>query len=192
MTSLRPDLTSMSNWAAVSGQCVRPPPGRSGCAPLRGGSQNRPPPGHDLPHPPPRRLLFGDKGRPEVGTGVLERVMREMNRRTDVGVRWSLPGARAVLMAKLGRKYRHRQWAPTRNPPPHQLGGSPSWLEAMSIRRLTTRISLVGDPYRLTRALTFAGIPYLRVRFGLPRELTFRPPAMSRAASARETGPHGR
>ncbi len=37
--------------------------------------------------------------------------MREMNRRTDVGVRWSLPGARAILMAKLGRKYRYGQWA---------------------------------------------------------------------------------
>lgn len=44
-----------------------------------------------LTNPAAGRLLFGDKGRPEVGTGVLERVMREMNRRTDVGVRWSIP-----------------------------------------------------------------------------------------------------
>lgn len=65
-----------------------------------------------LTHPGAGRLLFGDKGRPELGTGVLERVMREMNRRTDVGVRWSVPGARAILMVKLGRKYRHGQWAP--------------------------------------------------------------------------------
>lgn len=63
-------------------------------------------------HPGAGRLLFGDKGRPELGTGVLERVMREMNRRTDVGVRWSIRGARAVLMVKLGRKYRHGPWAP--------------------------------------------------------------------------------
>lgn len=69
-----------------------------------------------LTRPDAGRLVFGDKGRPELGTGVLERVMREMNRRTDVGVRWSLPGARAILMVKLGRKYRHGQWAPTPEP----------------------------------------------------------------------------
>lgn len=69
-----------------------------------------------LTHPAAGRLLFGDKGRPELGTGVLERVMREMNRRTDVGVRWSLPGARAILMVKLGRKYHHGQWAPETEP----------------------------------------------------------------------------
>ena len=66
-----------------------------------------------LTHPGVGRLLFGDKGRPELGTGVLERVMREMNRRTDVGVRWSIPGVRAVLMVKLHRKYAHGQWSPT-------------------------------------------------------------------------------
>ncbi|HXH56125.1 transposase [Iamia sp.] len=70
-----------------------------------------------LTHPAAGRLLFGDKGRPEVGTGVLERVMREMNRRTDVGVRWSIPGVRAILMVKLQRKYHHGPWAPT--PAPH-------------------------------------------------------------------------
>lgn len=66
-----------------------------------------------LTHPGAGRLLFGDKGRPELGTGVLERVMREMNRRTDVGVRWSVPGVRAVLMVKLQRKYAHGPWSPT-------------------------------------------------------------------------------
>jgi hypothetical protein len=69
-----------------------------------------------LTHPDAGRLLFGDKGRPELGTGVLERVMREMNRRTDVGVRWSIHGARAILMVKLGRKYHHGQWAPKPEP----------------------------------------------------------------------------
>lgn len=44
------------------------------------------------PIPVPGDVLFDDKGRPELGTGVLERVMREMNRRTDVGVRCSVPG----------------------------------------------------------------------------------------------------
>jgi transposase-like protein len=71
-----------------------------------------------LTHPGAGRLLFGDKGRPELGTGVLERVMREMNRRTDVGVRWSIPGVRAVLMVKLQRKYAHGPWSP--NPVAHQ------------------------------------------------------------------------
>jgi transposase-like protein/ribosomal protein L37E len=66
-----------------------------------------------LTHPGAGRLLFGDKGRAELGTGVLERVMREMNRRTDVGVRWSVPGVRAILMVKLQRKYAHGPWSPT-------------------------------------------------------------------------------
>lgn len=74
-----------------------------------------------LTHPAAGRLVFGDKGRPELGTGVLERVMREMNRRTDVGIRWSIPGVRAILMIKLQRKYGHGPWAPTpepQQPPP--------------------------------------------------------------------------
>ncbi len=73
-----------------------------------------------LTHPAAGRLLFGDKGRAELGTGVLERVMREMNRRTDLGVRWSVEGVRAILMVKLQRKYAHRPWSPseaTDNPP---------------------------------------------------------------------------
>jgi len=65
-----------------------------------------------LTHPDAGRLVFGDKGRPELGTGVLERVMREMNRRTDVGVRWSIPGVRDILMVKLQRKYAHGPWSP--------------------------------------------------------------------------------
>ncbi|MGH9268957.1 MAG: transposase [Acidimicrobiales bacterium] len=65
-----------------------------------------------LTHPDAGRLVFGDKGRPELGTGVLERVMREMDRRTDVGVRWSIPGVRAILMVKLQRKYAHGPWSP--------------------------------------------------------------------------------
>jgi len=38
--------------------------------------------------------------------------MREMNRRSDVGVRWSIPGVRKMLMVKLARKYHHRRWSP--------------------------------------------------------------------------------
>jgi hypothetical protein len=63
-------------------------------------------------NPSAGRLVFGDKGRPELATGVLERVMREMNRRSDVGVRWSIPGVRGMLMVKLARKYHHRRWSP--------------------------------------------------------------------------------
>lgn len=40
-----------------------------------------------------------DRGRPELGTGVLERVMRELNRRSDVGVRWTIPSVRMSLAA---------------------------------------------------------------------------------------------
>jgi hypothetical protein len=69
-----------------------------------------------LTNPTAGRLVFGDKHRPELGTGVLERVMREMNRRTDVGVRWSIPGIRAILMAKLQRNYAHGPWAPDPGP----------------------------------------------------------------------------
>lgn len=63
-----------------------------------------------ISHPDAGRLLFGDKGRPELATGVLERVMRELNRRTDLGVRWSINGCRALLMLKLARKYHHPAW----------------------------------------------------------------------------------
>lgn len=72
-----------------------------------------------LTDPQAGRLVAGHKGRPDVGTGVLERVMREMNRRTDVGVRWSIPGIRALLMTKLQHKYHHGRWSQdTATPPP--------------------------------------------------------------------------
>lgn len=71
-----------------------------------------------LTNPDAGRLVFGHKGRPDLGTGVLERVMREMNRRTDVGVRWSVPGVRRLLTLKLQRKYRHGPWAPKTGPTP--------------------------------------------------------------------------
>lgn len=64
-------------------------------------------------HPTAGRLVFGDKGRPELGTGVLERVMRELNRRTDNGVRCSIEGLRRLLMLKLQHNYQHGPWSPT-------------------------------------------------------------------------------
>jgi len=69
-----------------------------------------------LTHPQAGRLLFGHKGRAEIATSVLERVMRELNRRTDNGTRWSIEGLRALLMVKLGRKYAHGRWAPRPEP----------------------------------------------------------------------------
>ncbi|CAN5592006.1 hypothetical protein BH24ACT5_BH24ACT5_29290 [soil metagenome] len=72
-----------------------------------------------LTNPTAGWLIAGHKGRPDVGTGVLERVMREMNRRTDVGVRWTIPGVRAILMTKLQHKYHHGRWStPATEPPP--------------------------------------------------------------------------
>lgn len=73
-----------------------------------------------LTHPDAGQLVCGHKGRPDVGTGILERVMREMNRRTDIGVRWSVHGLRRMLMAKLTHKYHHEPWSPTEttNDPP--------------------------------------------------------------------------
>jgi hypothetical protein len=62
-----------------------------------------------LTHSGAGRLLFGDPGRPELATSVLERVMRELNRRTDNGNRWSIEGMRALLRVKLGRKCLDRQ-----------------------------------------------------------------------------------
>jgi hypothetical protein len=67
-----------------------------------------------LTNPAAGQLVTGHKGRPDVGTGVLERVMREMNRRSDVGVRWSIAGVRAVLMTKLEHKYHHGRWSEPR------------------------------------------------------------------------------
>ena len=67
-----------------------------------------------LANPTAGHLVTGHKGRPDVGTGVLERVMREMNRRSDVGVRGSIPGIRAILMTKLEHKYHHGRWSETR------------------------------------------------------------------------------
>ncbi len=63
-------------------------------------------------HPDPAQIRRAGKCRPELGTGVLERVMRELNRRSHIGVRWSIPGIRAVLMIKLQHKYRHGPWSP--------------------------------------------------------------------------------
>lgn len=43
-------------------------------------------------------------------TSVLEREMREINRRADVGARWSIPGITNNLGLKVARKFKHREW----------------------------------------------------------------------------------
>ena len=43
-------------------------------------------------------------------TSLVEREMREINRRTDVGVRWSVPGVRNLLNLNLGVRYRTASW----------------------------------------------------------------------------------
>jgi len=73
-----------------------------------------------IENPDAGRLVAGHKGRPDVGTGVIERVMRELNRRTDVGVRWSIDGVRAILLVKLQRKYAHGPWSPPAEATPPQ------------------------------------------------------------------------
>jgi hypothetical protein len=50
-------------------------------------------------------------GGPELGSGVLERVMRELNARTDIGgSRWSVPGLRDLITIQLARMTAHPAW----------------------------------------------------------------------------------
>lgn len=51
-------------------------------------------------------------GGPELGSGVLERVMRELNARTDIGgTRWSIGGLRDLVTVQLARMTQHPAWA---------------------------------------------------------------------------------
>ncbi len=50
-------------------------------------------------------------GGPELGTGVLERLMREINARTDIGgTRWSTPGLKDLLTVHTARLLGHPAW----------------------------------------------------------------------------------
>lgn len=50
-------------------------------------------------------------GGPELGSGVLERVMRELNARTDIGgSRWSVEGLRDLVTVALARMTNHPAW----------------------------------------------------------------------------------
>lgn len=50
-------------------------------------------------------------GGPELGTGVIERAMRDINARTDIGgSRWSIPGIRDLINVLLAKRTNHPAW----------------------------------------------------------------------------------
>lgn len=60
---------------------------------------------------PALRTRLARLGGPELGTGVLERLMRELNARTDIGgSRWSVPGLRDLLTVQTARLLGHPAW----------------------------------------------------------------------------------
>jgi transposase-like protein len=60
---------------------------------------------------PDIRTRLAHLGGPELGSGVLERVMRELNARTDIGgSRWSTDGLRDLITIKLARMTNHPAW----------------------------------------------------------------------------------
>lgn len=60
---------------------------------------------------PEVRTALAHLGGPELGSGVLERVMRELNARTDIGgSRWSIAGLRDLITIQLARMTRHPAW----------------------------------------------------------------------------------
>jgi hypothetical protein len=60
---------------------------------------------------PKLRQRLAHLGGPELGTGVLERLMRELNARTDIGgSRWSTAGLRDLLTVQTARLLGHPAW----------------------------------------------------------------------------------
>ncbi len=60
---------------------------------------------------PDLRAHLARLGGPELGTGVLERVMREINARTDIGgSRWSVAGLLDLLTVHTARLLHHPAW----------------------------------------------------------------------------------
>jgi len=60
---------------------------------------------------PVLRKQLAAVGGPELGTGVLERQMRELNARTDIGgSRWSVTGLRDLINTLLARTTKHPAW----------------------------------------------------------------------------------
>lgn len=61
---------------------------------------------------PEVRVALAHLGGPELGSGVLERVMRELNARTDIGgSRWSIAGLNDLITVQLARITNHPAWA---------------------------------------------------------------------------------
>jgi hypothetical protein len=64
---------------------------------------------------PELRTRLAHLGGPELGSGVLERVMRELNARTDIGgSRWSVDGLRDLITVQLARMTHHPAWTTLR------------------------------------------------------------------------------
>jgi hypothetical protein len=64
---------------------------------------------------PELRARLAHLGGPELGSGVLERVMRELNARTDIGgSRWSVGGLRDLISVQLARMTNHPAWTTLR------------------------------------------------------------------------------
>jgi hypothetical protein len=64
---------------------------------------------------PDVRRRLAHLGGPELGSGVLERVMRELNARTDIGgSRWSVDGLRDLITVQLARMTDHPAWTTLR------------------------------------------------------------------------------
>lgn len=60
---------------------------------------------------PELRARLAHLGGPELGSGVLERLMRELNARTDIGgSRWSVEGLRDLITVQLARMTNHPAW----------------------------------------------------------------------------------
>jgi len=69
-----------------------------------------------------RRRLGG----PELGTGVLQRLMREINAPTDIGGnRWSIPGLRDLLIVQTARLLHHPPGRRSSDGPPNRSGPAP-------------------------------------------------------------------
>lgn len=50
-------------------------------------------------------------GGPELGSGVIERTMRDINARVDIGgVRWTIPGIRDTITVLAARRFNHPAW----------------------------------------------------------------------------------
>ena len=58
------------------------------------------------------KLLPGqvDENHPFITISILERIFREINRRTDNGARWSVPGLKNLVKLLLVKKYHPEDW----------------------------------------------------------------------------------